>query len=451
MADDNHNDSFSDFFGPEVKEWIKSNTTQDGSITINLRLGLEEAAAGKLETVQYSRQERCQGCGGTGKSWRNDDGTCTNCNSKGFIERQKTKEVSIPPGVETGARLRISGEGNMNPKDLGYGDLHIVVEIAEHKLFERRGKNLYSEAEVQQKQLQEGTEIIVPTLLDGRKQMRIPSGTINGSVFRLAGLGVRSIDSGERGDLFVKVTTPVSNADNRARAKSVVSESPLKPSYTNFSNILEDLFGHLPPFISRIINYSPKNRKTAIIRAVFALVSSVVIISALYNTYFNKRTLESPNQNSYTQPTPKSSVSPIAIPSSTSTPKRDPFSLPNGSEIIPIQGPRGNRYLKIINGGDSDIAVKVVSSSTGKTRRFVYVRANKTVVFKNIALESYVLRIMSGSDWDKDTRKFLSNRSFYEFDKPFDFRKTNHSVSLTPTLGGTLRDIPLSEEDFEDK
>ncbi len=308
MADDNHNDSFSDFFGPEVKEWIKSITTQDGSITVNLRLGLEEAATGKLEMLQYSRQERCQGCGGTGKSWRNDDGTCTNCNNTGFIERQKTKEISIPPGVETGARLRISGEGNMNPKDLGYGDLHIVVEIDEHKLFERRGKNLYLEAEVQQKQLQEGTEIIVPTLLDGRKRLRIPSGTINGATFRLAGLGVSSIESGERGDLFVKVTTPVSNANNRAGVKSGVSKSSFKSSYNNLNSVFEDLFRSQPPLTLKTIGYGFKNHKTAIIRTVFALVSTLVIISSIYNTYFNKRSLESPIQNSNTQPSPFSCV-----------------------------------------------------------------------------------------------------------------------------------------------
>ncbi len=186
---------------------------------------------------------------------------------------------------------------------------------------------------------------------------------------------------------------------------------------------------------------------------VFALVSSVVIISGIYNTYFNKRNLVSDNQNTSTRSTPKPAVSPTVFqtPTPTPAPQRAAFSLPNGSEIIPMQGPRGNRYLKIINGGDSDIAVKVVSSATGKTRRFVYVRANKAVVFKNIAPESYVLRVMSGSDWDKNTRKFLSNRSFYEFDKSFDFRKTNHSVSLTPTLGGTLRNVPLNEEAFEDK
>lgn len=431
----------------------KEQYTQDGNITINLTLGLEEAAKGKLEMLQYSRQERCQGCGGTGKSWRNDDGTCTNCNNTGFIERQIIKEISIPPGVETGASMRISGEGNINPKDLGYGDLHIVVEIDEHKLFERRGKNLYSEAEVQQKQLQEGTEIIVPTLLDGRKRLRIPLGTINGATFRLAGLGVSSIESGERGDLFVKVTTPVSNANNRAGVKSGVSKSSFKSSYNNLNSLFKNFFRSQPPLTLKTIGYGFKNHKTAIIRTIFALVSTLVIISGIYNTYFNKRNLVSDNQNTSTRSTPKPTVSPTVIqtPTPTPAPERAAFSLPNGSEIIPLQGPRGNRFLKIINGGDSDIAVKVVSSSTGKTRRFVYVRANKTGVFKNIAPESYVLRIMSGSDWDKDTRKFLSNRSFYEFDKSFDFRKVNHSVSLTPTLGGTLRNVPLNEQEFEDK
>lgn len=414
---------------------------------IDLTITLEEAATGKFETVHYPRQERCEGCGGTGEAWRTDDGNCTSCNSKGFIERRKTKEVSIPPGIETGVRLRISGEGNMNPKDSGYGDLHIVVKIDEHEFFERRGKNIYADTAVQQKQLNEGTEIIVPSLLDGRKKLRIPSGTINGATFRFAGLGVRSIESSERGDLFIKVITRASNADPRSTIKSQVSNASFKPIYNNLNNLFKKIFRFQRPLTLSTIGYNLKVHKTAIFRTIFALI----IISAIYNAYFNKPSLVSDNQNTITRSTPKPTVSPTILPTPTPAPERTAFSLPNGSEIIPIQGPRGNRYLKIINGGDSDIAVKVVSSSTGKTRRFVYVRANKTSVFKNIAPESYVLRMMSGSDWDKDTRKFLSNRSFYEFDKSFDFRKTNHSVSLTPTLGGTLRDIPLNEEDFEDK
>jgi hypothetical protein len=132
-------------------------------------------------------------------------------------------------------------------------------------------------------------------------------------------------------------------------------------------------------------------------------------------------------------------------------PARAPFSLPNGSNITPPQGPRGNSYLIINNDTYSDVAVKLVSSSTQKTRRFVYVRANKQTKINNVAREVCILRIMSGTDWDTNTRRFLSSRSFYEFDQPFNFHKSPYKVSLQPDLRGTLRDIPINEADFEDK
>ncbi len=84
-------------------------------------------------------------------------------------------------------------------------------------------------------------------------------------------------------------------------------------------------------------------------------------------------------------------------------PERVPVSLANGANIAPPQGPRGNKYLRIINETDSDVAVKLVESTTGKTRRFFYVRAHSRVTIRGIGNEECQLRYSSGTDWDKQT------------------------------------------------
>ncbi|MDT5270989.1 MAG: molecular chaperone DnaJ [Acidobacteriota bacterium] len=402
-----------------------------GDLNDDLIISLEEAATGKTESLNVIRREMCEACAGTGESWRSDEGMCASCGNKGWVERHKELKVSIPAGIETGVRLRLSGGGEVDAASATLGDLYLTIKIREHELFERQGKHLYARATVTRDQMMSGTEVVVPTLLDGRKQLRVPPGTASGTLLRLAGLGLRSIESSERGDLFVKLETPTNDTTPHIGAQTSATASTASTKT-----------GAL---------YSPLNRaKAAIVTVIImAAVATVVFVSLI------KHHLESPNQTVNTQASPLITPSPRSVRTPQSTappdPARTPFSLPNGTDITPPQGPRGDNTLTIINGGNFDTAVKIVNSATQKTRRFVYVRANETAVIKRVAREVCILRVTSGTDWDSNAHKFLDNRSFYEFDKVFDFRKIRYTVSLTPEPSGTLRDFALREEDFEDK
>ncbi len=97
------------------------------------------------------------------------------------------------------------------------------------------------------------------------------------------------------------------------------------------------------------------------------------------------------------------------------------------------------------------MAVKLVESTTGKTRRFFYVRAHSRVTIRGIGTEECRLRYSSGTDWDAESRKFLRDRSFDEFENVLNFRRINYSVSLKPSLAGNAPVNPINEETFEDK
>jgi hypothetical protein len=409
-----------------------STNTQDNNISISLTLTLEEAATGKIESLRIPRREVCESCAGTGSSWRSEDGTCSSCGNKGWFESEKVLDVRIPAGIETGSILRVAEEGEVDPVTETRGDLNLTINVSEHEMLERRGKHLYITMSVPREQIATGTEVIVPTLLDGRKQLRIPPGTSTDTVFRLAGLGVRSIESIERGDLFVKLEPTGRETTARASAAAASASTSKAPADKR-----------TPP--------SSLNRVKTAIGSIIALA----IVSMIGFIYVGYRRSPVENQNVNAQPSPAkitqqtSIVSPTPVPVQTTM--RTRLSLPNGSDITPPQGPRGNNRLTIVNGGNYDVAMKIVSSSTQKTRRFVYIRANSTAVIKNVPPEVCVLRIMSGTDWDVDAGKFLYGLSFYEFDKPFDLRRIRWTVSLQPALGGTLRDIPINEEAFKDK
>ena len=141
----------------------------------------------------------CPTCGGKGQIIKNP---CKNCRGAGRVEKEKSLEVKIPAGVETGSRLRITGEGEGGTQGGGSGDLFVVIHVKEHELFERQGANLYSAVPVTFAQAALGAEIKVKTL-DGEENLKIPAGTQTGTVFRLKSHGMPSLNGRGRGDLFV--------------------------------------------------------------------------------------------------------------------------------------------------------------------------------------------------------------------------------------------------------
>jgi molecular chaperone DnaJ len=217
-------------------------TAQRGAdLRYDLEISLEEAAAGMTASLRIPRLETCEKCKGTGAQEGTQPEICSTCNGAGQVryqqgffsvartcgtcrgtgriiktpcekckgtgrvEREKTMEVKIPAGVETGSRLRIAGEGEAGTQGGPTGDLYVVIHVKEHEEFERQGSNLYSSVPVTFAQAALGAEISVPTL-DGQQSLKIPPGTQTGTVFRLKNRGVPVLGGRGRGDLFVSVT-----------------------------------------------------------------------------------------------------------------------------------------------------------------------------------------------------------------------------------------------------
>ena len=126
------------------------------------------------------------------------------------MQEYKTLSVKIPPGVDTGDRIRLTGEGEAGGNGGPSGDLYVQVSVREHKIFTRDGKNLYCEVPISFTDAALGGEIEVPTL-DGRVKLKIPEGAQSGKMFRLRGKGVTQVRGGGQGDLMcrVAVETPV--------------------------------------------------------------------------------------------------------------------------------------------------------------------------------------------------------------------------------------------------
>lgn len=238
---------FGDVFGGGRSGGRRSAAQRGADLRYDLEITLEEAAQGmtaqlripRLETCDTckgagakagTQPENCSTCSGTGQvryqqgffsvartchvcrgAGRVIKDPCETCKGAGRVEREKQMEVKIPAGVETGSRLRVSGEGESGTQGGAPGDLYVVIHVAEHDQFERQGSNLYEAVPITFAQAALGADIMVKTLDDDEK-LKIPMGTQTGTVFRLRGKGMPALGGRGRGDLFVSVTvmTPTS-------------------------------------------------------------------------------------------------------------------------------------------------------------------------------------------------------------------------------------------------
>ena len=151
------------------------------------------------QTVTYST---CQQCGGEGKII---DNPCRSCSGSGLVRRRETIRVSIPAGVEAGMQLTIQGAGHAAKNNGVNGDLLVVIEEQEHPEFQREGNNLYHTHIISLPEAILGAEIEVPAL-DGTYKIKVDAGTQSGTVVRLKGKGLPTVNSyGGRGDLYVKL------------------------------------------------------------------------------------------------------------------------------------------------------------------------------------------------------------------------------------------------------
>lgn len=165
--------------------------------------------AGQVRMQQgfFQVQQTCPACRGRGKTITDPCGTCR---GQGRVEKTKTLSVKVPPGVDTGDRIRLSGEGEAGPEGGPPGDLFVQMSVRQHPIFERDGKDLFCEVPITFADAALGGDLDVPTL-DGRVKLKIPPETQTGKLFRLRGKGVKPVRGGNVGDLLCRVVveTPV--------------------------------------------------------------------------------------------------------------------------------------------------------------------------------------------------------------------------------------------------
>lgn len=161
----------------------------------------------RMQQGFFSVQQTCPACHGKGKTISDP---CTSCRGQGRVEETKTLSVKVPPGVDTGDRIRLAGEGEAGGDGGPAGDLYVQMAVKAHPLFERDGKHLFCEVPISIADAALGGELEVPTL-DGRVKLKIPPETQTGKQFRLRGRGIKPVRGGAVGDLLCRVVveTPV--------------------------------------------------------------------------------------------------------------------------------------------------------------------------------------------------------------------------------------------------
>jgi len=240
-------DIFEGFFGSSFggARGRTKRTRRGSDLQYDLSITLEDAALGSEVQIEIPRKETCEVCNGTGSSSKSKPAVCPTCNGMGQVRQTQgffsisqtcpkchgegkiitspcktchgagvtTKKrkitVKIPAGVESGSRLKISGEGEQAPHGGVAGDLYVVIHVQKHDTFERHGNDLVNIVDVSFTLVCLGGEIQVPTISGSKVKMKIPQGTENGQMFRLKGNGVPYLGSYGKGDQLVKINIAV--------------------------------------------------------------------------------------------------------------------------------------------------------------------------------------------------------------------------------------------------
>ncbi|MFS1523891.1 molecular chaperone DnaJ [Microbulbifer sp. 2304DJ12-6] len=205
--------------------------------------------AGQVRMQQgfFSVQQTCPKCRGRGSIISDP---CGRCHGRGRVEETKTLSVKVPPGVDTGDRIRLSGEGEAGPDGGPAGDLYVQVVVKEHELFQRDGKNLYCEVPISFAAAALGGELEVPTL-EGKVKLKIPAESQTGKLFRLRGKGVAPVRGGATGDLLCRVVveTPVNLSGKQKELlqtfASTLSEKKNAPRQTGWFEGVKSFFGEM--------------------------------------------------------------------------------------------------------------------------------------------------------------------------------------------------------------
>ncbi len=204
------------FKGKETKITIPVNTTCDTCEGSGAAPGTGITTCDTCDGIGRVRQQQgfftiertCPTCNGQGQSIKDP---CKKCSGTGRYQKERTLKVRIPAGVESGRRIRLSGEGEAGMRGGPAGDLYILMSVKPHKFFRRDGANLYCRVPIPVTKAALGGEVEVPTIEGDRAKVKIPEGTQTGQQFRLRGKGMSILNSEARGDAYIEifVETPV--------------------------------------------------------------------------------------------------------------------------------------------------------------------------------------------------------------------------------------------------
>lgn len=200
---------------------------------------------GEIRTAQrtplgtFQSVSPCLDCNGTGEI---NETPCPDCGGSGKTRDNVTISVNIPAGVDNDSVIPIKGQGEPGVNGGPDGDLYIVINVEPHKIFERRGQDLWLEIPITFDQAALGDDIIVPTL-EGKVSYKVPSGTQPDTIFRLKGKGIKSVRGNRKGDLYVKVNLEVPTKLNSKQKKAIsaMAEKVTGECYQKKSSFLDSL------------------------------------------------------------------------------------------------------------------------------------------------------------------------------------------------------------------
>jgi len=216
---------FGDLFGGGIRS-RRVRPRRGKDIEYPVEITLEEAYHGTKRTIALQTEEPCSSCKGTGLI---QSLPCSVCRGSGVISAVKRLEVKIPPGVKNGSRVRIAGKGGPGYAGGASGDLYLVTSVKPHRLFERKGDDLYVEVAVPLTVAVLGGEVLVPGL-KGKLALKIPPETQNGRAFRLASRGMPHLGDSSHGDLLAKVSVVLPTKLSAEEKKLFEQLGQLRPS-----------------------------------------------------------------------------------------------------------------------------------------------------------------------------------------------------------------------------
>lgn len=281
-------DAFGDMFGGAFGDMFtggrqgRRRPRKGSRIDVELQLDLEEAARGISKTIQFERAEKCASCKGSGSSPGSQTQTCQRCAGRGqvvqsagilrvqttcqscagtgelitdpckncsgqcFVGNVVKLDVQIPPGVDEGMQVRLTGEGQPSPDGGPPGDCFCFITMRKHPLFERNGSDLHVQVPISFTQAALGATVEIPTLA-GPDQLIVPPGTQSGEVFRMAKKGMPDPRSGRVGSLLVRVFVEVPKTlskiqEELLRTLAAEEDSNVSPHRESFKDKLGKFF-----------------------------------------------------------------------------------------------------------------------------------------------------------------------------------------------------------------